>query len=282
MTTTVDYLAISKNLAKYQKLEASKATVKTATEYYKANIGKVKTVGDLVGNYRLLSYALQSFGLGDQINNKALIRKVLEQGTTSSRALANTLPNANWKKFAAAFNFAATGDAKPSSTASVATVTGDYTEQQLEADQGESNVGVQLALYFKRVAPSLKDPLQILADRNLLEVVQTIFNLPAAANAGEIDKQAKMIGKLAPIKDFQDPKKLETLVKRFTANYDANYGPGGAKESTPLTVVSGNKKTAVSPATSILAGVVSNNAQNFGGMDFSSTLLSLAGLKLGG
>ena len=104
-TTTSTYLSIENNLARYQKMVASEPAVKTATEYYAANIGKVTSISDLVNNYRLLSYALTAYGLGDQVNNKALVTQVLEGGVTSSKALANTLSNPNWAKFAAAFNF---------------------------------------------------------------------------------------------------------------------------------------------------------------------------------
>ena len=177
--TTTTYLSIANNLPRYLKLEAEQPAVKTATAYYQANIGKVTNIDQLVGNYRLLSYALQAYGLGDQINNTALVKQVLEQGTSSSHALANTLPNANWKKFAEAFNFSASGSSAPSSSASVATTTDDYVDQQLEEQQGESDPGVQLALYFARVAPTVTNSYGILADQNLLEVVQTIFGFGA-------------------------------------------------------------------------------------------------------
>ena len=85
-------------------MTAAEPAVKTATAYYEANIGSVKSIGDLVGNYRLLSYALNAYGLGDQINAKGLITKVLEGGVSNPRSLANTLPNSQWKAFVAAFN----------------------------------------------------------------------------------------------------------------------------------------------------------------------------------
>ena len=282
MTTTItDYLAIANNLARYQKNEAAKPAVKTATAYYQANIGNVKTISQFVGNYRLLSYALQAYGLGDQINNKALITQVLQQGTTSSKALANTLPNGNWKAFANAFNFSATGTAAPSSSASVTTTTSDYVEQQLETDQGSSNVGVGLALYFARVAPTVTNSLQILADPNLLEVVQTIFNIPAAANASQIDQQATEIQKLMPVADLQNPAKLKNLVERFTAQYDVLYGEGGTNASTPLTMHNGNSVATVNAATSVLSSALSNTSQYLGSTaaDFASIL---SGLALGG
>jgi hypothetical protein len=257
--------------------------VKTATAYYKANIGKVKTVGQFVNNYRLLSYALRAYGLGDQINNTALIKQVLEQGTSNPHALANTLPNANWKAFANAFNFAASSSAAPSSPASVSTTTNDYAEQQLEADQGQSDPGVQLALYFARVAPTVTNSYGILADKNLLQVVQTIFALAPTASAGQIDQEAKQISKLAPVKDLQDPAKLKNLVERFTAAYDAKYGPASGATSS-LTVDSGNTNTSVSAASSILAEVVSANSSALASESSYSPLISpslLAGLALG-
>jgi hypothetical protein len=282
--TTTAYLSIANNLARSQKLEATQPSVKTASAYYKANIGKVQNINQFVGNYRLLSYALQAYGLGDQINNTALIKKVLEQGTSSSKALANTLPNANWKAFANAFNFSASGSSAPSSSASVSTTTGDYVEQQLEAQQGQSDPGVQLALYFARVAPTVTSSYGVLADQNLLEVVQTIFGLAPTSSASQIDAEAKQVAKLVPVADLQNPTKLKSLVERFTAAYDAKYGPASGSSSS-LTVVSGNQTSSATAASTVLSEIVSANSSALASESSYSPLISpslLAGLALGG
>jgi hypothetical protein len=65
----------------------------------------------------------------------------------------------------------------------VKTTTSDYIEQQLESDQGALDVGVELALYFQRVAPTVASEYGILADPNLLEAAQTIFGLSPATSA---------------------------------------------------------------------------------------------------
>jgi hypothetical protein len=282
--TTTTYLSIADNLSRYQKLEAQQPAVKTATAYYRANIGKVRTIDAFVGDYRLLSYALQAYGLGDQIHNTALIKKVLEQGTSNPKALANTLPNPAWKAFAKAFNFSAAGAAAPTSSASVATATGNYVEQQLEADQGANNVGVELALYFKRVAPSITSTYGILADKNLLQVVQTVFGLAPTSSAGQIDKEAKAIQKLVPVADLRDPVKLNKLVARFTAAYDAKYGPASGA-TTSLTVNNGNTTSNVSAAASVLSGVVASTSLALAQTSTYRPLISpalLANLKIGG
>jgi Protein of unknown function (DUF1217) len=288
-STTSTYLAVSQNLSRYQAMTAAEPAVKTATAYYEANIGSVTSVQDLVGNYRLLSYALNAFGLGDQINAKGLITKVLEGGVSNPKSLANTLANPQWKAFAAAFNFVDSGAASPSSASSVKTTTSDYVEQQLESDQGGEDVGVQLALYFQRVAPTVTSEEGILADPNLLQVAATIMGLPSSA-AGDLQPQT--LSELMPISDLQDPAKLQQLTERFTAMYDYTYGPGSGA-TTSLTVDSGNSSSQQSGAASVLAGVISSNGSvlssalnDFTGATqptFSTALMSgMSRLTLGG
>ena len=200
-TTTSTYLSIENNLARYQKMIASEPSVKTATDYYAANIGNVKSISDLVGNYRLLSYALTAYGLGDQVNNKALVTKVLEGGYTSSKALANTLSNPNWAKFAKAFDFVGSGASSVSTTDAVSTTAANYDETKLESQEGQQDVGVQLALYFQRVAPTISSSYNVLGDKNLLEAFQTIFGVTLNTN-GNIDTNASIVSKLMPMSDL--------------------------------------------------------------------------------
>ena len=288
-STTTAFLAVSQNLPRYQAMTAAEPAVKTATAYYEANIGSVKSIGDLVGNYRLLSYALNAYGLGDQINAKGLITKVLEGGVSNPKSLANTLPNSQWKAFAAAFNFVDSGATPPSSTTTVATTTGDYVEQQLESDQGNQDVGVQLALYFQRVAPTVTNEYGILADPNLLQVAATIMGLPATAAA---DLQPQTLSELMPISDLKDPAKLNQLTERFTAMYDYTYGPSSGATS-GLSVDSGNSSSDQSGAASVLASVISSNGSVLGSAlndftgapqpIFSTALMSsMSRLTLGG
>ncbi|HEX9170416.1 MAG TPA: DUF1217 domain-containing protein [Roseiarcus sp.] len=267
-STTSAYLAVSQNLSRYQAMTAAEPAVKTATAYYEANIGSVTSVQDLVGNYRLLSYALDAYGLGDQIGAKGLITQVLEGGVSNPKSLANTLEDPRWKAFAAAFNFTGGGAASPSSANAVQTTANDYLEQQLESDQGDQDPGVQLALYFQRVAPTVTSEYGILADPNLLQVATTIMGLSPSVGG---DLQPQTLSELMPISDLQDPAKLNQLTERFTAMYDATYGPGSGA-TTGLTVDSGNSSSGQSGAAAVLADVISSN-----GSVLSSALNSFTG-----
>ncbi len=283
-TTTSTYLSIINNLPAMQAMTAKQPAVQTASAYYAANIAKVTSIDDFVGNYRLLSYALDAFGLGDQINSTALIKQVLEGGVANPDSLANTLPQ--WKAFATAFNFAANGASSISTPAAVAATRSDYVEQQLESNQGQQDVGVQLAMYFNRVAPTVTTEYGILADRNLLEVAETIFGLPSSFSAENIDVQAKTLSQLLPLSDLTNPKTLQQLTERFTAEYDATYNKP-LSSATPLTVTgsSSSSSSSTSAAVTILSGIISSNASTGVGNGplFSESLLqSLQSFNLGG
>lgn len=285
-TTTAAYLTVSRNIGRYQTMTAASPSVESATAYYRENIDRVDSVAGFVGDFRLLSYALQAYGLGSYANAKALVAKVLEGGTASSSSLANTLHDHRWVAFAKAYDFTAGDSSSFSTSSAIADVTGKYVESTLEENQGQNNVGVELALYFRRVAPTITSAYAILADRNLSEVVQTIFGLPASSSKS-VDLQAAEIGKLLPIADLQDAKKLEQLTERFTAMADATYGPGSIA-TTQLTVSSNSTSSNGSAASSILDGVIGSNGTSLSGVlgshgGFSNALLtSLQGFRLGG
>src|ERR1700752_2374878 len=130
MTTLTSYLTVTNNLSRWQTMTAADPTVATATKYYQANIGNVKSVDDLMNNPRLYNYVMTAFGLGDQASYyQGLISKVLQQGVSSQSSLAYTLGDSRVLALAQAFNFAANGSATTQSSAVQTDVVNDYVNQ---------------------------------------------------------------------------------------------------------------------------------------------------------
>jgi hypothetical protein len=255
LTATLSFTSITRNFSQSLARTAASTTVARDSKYYLDNIGKVKTADDLLGNSRLYNFVLTAFDLGDMRNAKGLIRKVLEGGVARSDSLANTLHDKRYKALAAAFDFAANGTTTTATTAARQGTVDRYTESILETNTGKQNDGARMALYFRRVAPTVTSATGILADKTLLEVVQTTFGLAKSMSFQSIDTQAKLIGKFLDVADLQDPAKLQKMIVRFTANYDAKHTPADSGLS----------------------------AFGTGAIGFSPTLLSsLASLKLGG
>ena len=234
MSTLTSYQLVANNIGRWQTITRSAPAVALQIKYYQANIGKVTSANALLKNDRLFGIAMQAFGLGDRLYAKGLMKQVLQQGISSSTALANTLNDPRIKAFAKAFNFAATGATTTQSAAVQTDVMARYVEQTLETTQGAANPGVQMALYFRQNAPNLKDTYGILADRTLLSVVQTALEISPLTSQENVDVQAKMIGARLNVADFQNPQKLQTFITRFCAMYDAsNSGSGASGVSSP-------------------------------------------------
>jgi hypothetical protein len=223
VTTFSDYRAIAGNLTRWQALTAKSPAVATASAYFTKTIGTVSTIGGLIDNPRLFSFAMNAFGLSDKANAKGLMRKVLEQGVSNPNALAHTLNDPRILAFAKTFDFAGKG-ATATSPAAMAPVVSNYVEQTLETNQSGQNAGVGLALYFQRKASSITSVYDILADKKLLTVVQTALGISPLTSAQPIDVQAAALSKQLKLSDFQDAKKVAAFVGRFAAQYDFSQG----------------------------------------------------------
>ncbi len=235
VSTLSTYLQISNNLTKWQTMTAAQPAVQLQTAYYQANIGSVKTPSDLVNNYRLFSYVMNAYGLGDMTSyGSGLIQKVLEQGTGSQSNLAYTLNNPQILALAQTFDFADNGSSTTSSSAVQTGVVNNYINQTLDANQGQSDPGVQLALYFQQNAPSITSVYNILADKNLLTVVQTALGISPLTSSEDIDTQANMISSQLNVSDFQDPTKLQTFIERFSVLYDENNAGSTTSQSSDV------------------------------------------------
>ena len=188
--------------------------------YFKANIGKIKSIDDFMANTRIYNFALQAYGLKDMAYAKAFIKKALTEGVATSTTFANKLSDTRFKTFVSAFNFAANGASTTTSTTVTQGTVDKYTESMFEQQAGDQSEGLRLALNFKSQITSVSSIYGILGNSALYQVVRTTLGLPTAMSSVDIDKQAKIIGDKFSLADMKDSKKLDSFVTRFLANYD--------------------------------------------------------------
>ncbi|MCK9908075.1 DUF1217 domain-containing protein [Microbacteriaceae bacterium K1510] len=243
VSTITSYQIISNNLARSLEQTAKKTDVDRETSYYLAHIGDVKSIDDFLGDYRLYSYAMKAFGLSDMIYAKAFMRKVLTEGVSHSNSFANKLVDTRYRQFAATFDFADLGEYATEIPQAQSGVTSQYIRQALEEDAGNQNDGVRLALYFERKAPNIKNAYQILADKALLQVVQTALGISPTTAMADVDKQADMLNKRINFDDFQDPAKLKKFLQRFSVMWDVDNAQ--TSQSAPSIILSQPVETGI-------------------------------------
>lgn len=220
ITTYTSYTMISRDLPKSLARVAEKPDVARETEYYLSRIGSIKTVDDFMADTRVYNYALKAHGLEDMAYAKAFIRKALTEGTADENAFANKLSDSRYASLVESLNFAAYGSTATSFDKAQKGVVDKFQRQTLEEEAGEDNMGVRLALYFERMAPTIKSGMEILADDALSEVVRTTLQLPDEIIGADLDRQAEYIEDAVSIEDFQDPAKVGKFLKRFTAMWE--------------------------------------------------------------
>jgi hypothetical protein len=224
-------------------------------DYFRENIGSVSSPEDLVNDRRLRAVALGAFGLDDDIDSKAFIRKVLEEGVADPRSLANRLSDSRYRAFSEAFGF---GNGLPPNTIRPdfgTEIAEAYLARQFEVGVGQSDPSLRLALGLGRELPQIAERsssndtkwLTVMGNRPLREVFETALGLPDSFGALDIDRQlaefkdraGRFLG-VSDFSDFTDPGKRDELLRLYLVRAQLEGSAGGARVSSPaLTLLRG-------------------------------------------
>ena len=113
ISTFLTYTSYASDMSRSLARVSGQADVSSATAYYNANIGKVKSVDDFMNNHRLFSYAMKAYGLEDMTYAKAFMKKVLTSdirtSTNLQKSFVGKLTDPRFLKFAQAFQFSTDG-----------------------------------------------------------------------------------------------------------------------------------------------------------------------------
>lgn len=209
-------------------------------DYFRENAGSIATLDQLMGDRRILSVVLGAFGLEDDVNKGAFIRKVIDEGTLDPSAFANRLVEPAYRELSEALGFGNFDGAGTLVLEGTRTNLLDrFTERQFESAVGDINVDMRLALNFRREAAVIAEGsastrtkwLQLLGSPPLRQVIETTLNLPSEFAAIELDQQVDEISRrsesLFGITDpaqLSDPEVLGRVVDRFVSNSQIAQG----------------------------------------------------------
>ncbi|NLS16339.1 DUF1217 domain-containing protein [Rhizobium sp. P40RR-XXII] len=219
--------------------KAIKDAKDAATEFSKS-IAKVDTVDELLADKKVTEFILVANNIDPKTVDKATLKKALTADPEDAKGFLNTPAGQKFKAMVNVFNFDAKGNLttakiEPGQNKGARLATDDlFLHQTLETQQGASNDGVRLALYFQRKAPQINSVYDIMSDPALYNVIKTTYSLPASMSNMDVSRQAKMLEKLFPVKDLHDAGKVSNLLKRFAAVYDAANGANTASPASAI------------------------------------------------
>lgn len=211
-------------------------------QYFRDNIAAADTAEALVSDRRLLRVALGAFGLEDEIDKGAFIRKALEGGSTSD-SFAGRLVDPKWKRFSKAFGYGDLAGTRVGFGTFPDTIAAAYETQRFETAVGDSDENLRLALYFRReisrhangAEPDGYTWFEALGDTPLRTVLEKALGLPSSFGQLDIDRQRdEMRSRLddlvgdSSLAVFNDPEAVEKVITRYLARAEAENGPNAS------------------------------------------------------
>jgi Protein of unknown function (DUF1217) len=235
-------------IAGWRFLERTQASQQAAFEkgpelqrdiaYFEGKIAGITSAADLVADRRLLKVALGAFGLEGEIDKRAFIRKILDEGTLDPKALANRLTDKSFLKLTQAFGFGDPGGARTGEAGFAARIVAAYKTRAFEAAVGEADNNMRLAMNFRREIAALAAGeeggswFSVLGSKPLRAVFEKAFGLPTQFGQIDVDQQREVMRDKTSalfgtdkLTAFQDPAAVEKLIDRFLARAQIEEGP---------------------------------------------------------
>jgi hypothetical protein len=198
--------------------------------YFRENIGKISSAEQLVEDRRLLSFALAAFGLEGERNNRAFLRKVLEEGTLRPDALANRLADKRFRDLSAAFGFGDFSTPRNKLSDFADRLVPQNRARQFEVAVGGQSETMRLALNAQRELAALSrrnmtdDSMwfTVMGNKPVRDVIDRALGLPETFATLPIDRQLATWKSLAPRRlgvtsprDFARADVLEATIRQF-------------------------------------------------------------------
>lgn len=216
--------------ARQKEAFGDQAAVQRDLAYFKEKISSIRSPEELVRDRKLLTVALGAFGLEDEINKKAFIRRALDDGVLDPRSFANRLNDPRWRAFATAFSAENLALGRFELNSAREDVAARFIERAFERSVGDVDPNFRLAMNFRREAKAIASGvntdrigwLQIMGQRPLRAVVEAALGLPSSIANLDIDRQrqmfeekaAEVFGTSSP-KAFLDDANIEQALRRF-------------------------------------------------------------------
>jgi hypothetical protein len=231
-------------------------------DYFREHAPSLHSAEDLISDRRMLKVALGAFGLSDDINNKYFLKKILEDGTLTSGALANKLSDKRYLAFSKAFGFGDFAIPRTQLSDFADKMLAAYQTQSFETAVGEQSNELRLAMNADRELPGIADGThsetgkwyQIMSSPPLRQVVQTAFGFPSSFVSLDIDQQLGAFKDAAQrylgtedAGDFSDDDIRENLVRLFLVRSEiSGTGPNLSGQRAALTLLQARSSAGVS------------------------------------
>lgn len=210
------------------------------TDYFAERIPEITSAVELVSDRRLLRVALGAFGLQEDIDNRAFVLKILQDGTRDIAALANRLADGRYREFSRAFGFGPGEIVQTGRTDFARDIVARYQAQAFEIAIGRQDNAMRTALYgmreLERIATTGSQPdtmwYRVMGLPPLRNLFETALALPSGFGQIDLEQQldvfrdrTRSLTGSAEISQFSDPAARDRLVSVYMARLQIAQSP---------------------------------------------------------
>jgi len=205
--------------------------------YYQANIGSVTSVDSLIGNKRLLNYALTAYGLDPSITSDVTIKQVLTSDLSDPDSRANQLPNSAYRALAAAFSFNADGSVNGSAAQASDKVTDTVYQYYDASGAGTSAPAAAFkSQYYQAAVAGVTSVDDLLANSRVVSYLETAFGLDPSLQSTQVLRNMLTSDLSDPdsAANQQSNDAYRKLAAAFNFNSDGSINGAAAQSSTQI------------------------------------------------
>lgn len=254
------YQLITKNEASYvSKYVAADAQSKNDLAYFQANAAKFTTVDSLMKDQRALGVVLTAFGLKDQQQYPALIKKVMSENPNTTTSVAYQTGNVSFAKLGTAMGQWTTPPF--ANAANVQAIVAAYSQNSFESSEDTVSPGIQAALHFTNTIGSVTSISQLMSDPLLVKVAVGGANLPSTFGTMDYGNQVALLTKAIDLTKFSSAAYVTHFVTNYLVTNSTNTQANTASTAALTLLGGGSTATAADPLTSLYpnAGVASGD-----------------------
>ncbi|KZK90570.1 hypothetical protein PsAD46_02191 [Pseudovibrio sp. Ad46] len=223
MDTHLRFSVLNRDLPAAKDRTAKDPEIAREIQYYEENFKNVETVDDLLNDYRLYNFMMKTMGLEDMAYAKGMVRKVLTEGTSDEKALANTLSDGRFKELAEAFPFNKDGTIEGTFDWSSKNEALDEKVVRYTNVPGEKVEDVdRLADYYlQKMQRNVGLTIQLLADPALYKVVTIAYDIPEEIINGPKEERVEWFDENLDLDELKKPAELKDAVEKFKDGLEA-------------------------------------------------------------
>lgn len=246
------WVFLKRTMAPQQEAYLKSPQIKRDMDHFRENIGNVRTAEDLVKDRRLLSVTLEAFGLEGDLNSRAFIQKVLEEGTLKPDAFANRLADKRYASLALTFGF---GDLGPRTnmTTFADTILSKFAQKSFARAVGETDNSMRMALNLEAslgdiVGSAKSESAQwfaMMGDPPVRKLFETALGLPSSLGRLDLDQQltnfrdrARSAFGTDKIAELASPENREKLIRLFLIREQAQQSTFATGANVALSLLS--------------------------------------------